>query len=78
MWKPITALTCIESPTGAQSDGCPVGFEHLPVQIYVPTHDPSVPTAEQAEFAGVGFTIVVAVWITAKMLGILIRFVRGV
>lgn len=77
-WVSVSALVCSPSLTPDTSGYCPEGKALTLQTLYAPTSDPSVPSAEYAEYTAVSFSIVMAVWLISKLLGRLISFVQRV
>lgn len=80
-WQPVNALVCVPAATAQNpvvSELCPPGQALMVQQLYAPTHDPAMPTAEHWGFTAVSFSAVVTVWLLAKMLGRILSFVQRV
>lgn len=74
-WAPLTVLTCTPAadPQAPAVAPCATGQEVGTALVYMPTSDPSVPTADHFEMAGFAFALVILVFLLSAGLGMVIR-----
>jgi len=76
-WESKTVLLCAPSTGATATDFCPANSVLSTQVIYVPTHDPSMPTQDDMTVGVYAFTIVLLSYLAAAGLGLVIRLFKS-